>query len=119
MRTKGVGWLELTLILTVSPPTPSNHPNFSASYMSVSIDYEHIKQFHLSLQYFERSLQIKLLSLFPNHSDLVDRYANIAAVYKRQENLVEDLSFSEKALGIFAQNLSPTHSKIINTQNCI
>ena len=78
-----------------------------------------MRQYALALNYFEQSLQMKLLSLPSNHPDLGDAYANIAAVYERQNNPQRALSFYERAQMIYVQSLPPNHSRIIKTEEYI
>ncbi len=84
--------------------------------MNVSIAYGKLDQFDLALQHLEHYLQMKMLSLPPDHPDLGDTYGNMAAVYERQDNLFKALSFYEKALAIFSKSLPPTHPKNVSTE---
>ncbi len=49
---------------------PPNLPNLGASHMNVGIAYGRVNQFNLALEYLERSLQMKLLSLLFDHRDI-------------------------------------------------
>jgi tetratricopeptide (TPR) repeat protein len=87
--------------------------------MSIGIVYGKLNQFDLPLQHLERSLQMKIFSLPPDHPNIGDAYGNMAAIYERQDNLFKALSFYEKALAIFAKSLPPTHSKNTSTERYI
>ncbi|CAF1533235.1 unnamed protein product, partial [Rotaria magnacalcarata] len=65
-----------------------------------------------ALEFYEKSLKIKEISLPPTHPDLATAYNNIGGVYYNMGEYSKALPLLEKALGIWRMSLPPTHPNI-------
>ncbi|CAF3814909.1 unnamed protein product, partial [Rotaria sordida] len=80
--------------------TPQNLSDFADSYNSIGTVYFNMGECSKALSSFERSLEIKKITLPPNHPDLASSYNNIGAVYGEMGEYSKSLSSYEQSLEI-------------------
>ncbi|CAF1589293.1 unnamed protein product, partial [Rotaria magnacalcarata] len=71
-------------------------------------------EYSKALEYYEKSLKIREISLPPTHPDLAQSYNNIGTTYYGMGEYSKALSYLEKALAIYRNSLPPTHPHIKN-----
>ncbi|CAF4959259.1 unnamed protein product, partial [Rotaria socialis] len=72
-----------------------------------------------ALEYHEKSLKIREISLPPTHPDLAYSYNNIGQLYEEMQEYSKALPLLEKALGIFRKSLPSGHPNIKVVLNTI
>ncbi|CAF4193395.1 unnamed protein product [Didymodactylos carnosus] len=72
-----------------------------------------------ALKYYEKSLEIKLISLPPNHPDIARTYNNIGLVYGTQADYEKALKYYEKSLEISLISLPTNHPSTATRYNNI
>ncbi|CAF4555589.1 unnamed protein product [Rotaria magnacalcarata] len=71
-------------------------------------------EYSKALEYYEKSLKIREISLPPTHPDLAQSYNNIGGVYYNMGEYSKALPLLEKTLDIFRKSLPSTHPHIEN-----
>merc|ERR1712072_179531 len=69
-----------------------------------------------AIEYFEKSLAIKLETLGSEHPSVASSYNNLGAVYETQGNYDKAIEFFEKSLAIKLKTLGSEHPDTKNTQ---
>ncbi|CAF4335749.1 unnamed protein product, partial [Rotaria sordida] len=69
-------------------------------------------EYSKALSSYERSLEIKKITLPPNHPDLAAPYNNIGNVYENMGEYSKALSYYEKAQTIWTKSLPSNHPHI-------
>ncbi|CAF3959120.1 unnamed protein product, partial [Rotaria sp. Silwood1] len=60
---------------------PSNHPTFAITYNNIASVYFAKEDFRKALKYYNKELEIRLLSSDLNCVDLMTNYRNLSVVY--------------------------------------
>ncbi|CAF0898807.1 unnamed protein product [Didymodactylos carnosus] len=81
--------------------------------------YDNKGDYEKALKSYEKSLEIKLISLPPNHPSIATTYNNIGLVYDNQGDYEKALKSYEKSLEIKLISLLPNHPDIARTYNNI
>ncbi|CAF0982705.1 unnamed protein product [Didymodactylos carnosus] len=81
--------------------------------------YDNQADYEKALKSYEKSLEIYLISLPPNHPDIAATYNNIGQVYNHQGDYEKALKSYEKSLKIYLISLPPNHPDIATTYNNI
>ncbi|CAF4329418.1 unnamed protein product, partial [Rotaria magnacalcarata] len=66
-------------------------------------------EYSKTLEFSEKALKIKEISLPPNHPDLATSYSNIGGVYDSMGEYSKALSYLEKSLIIKQKSFPSTH----------
>ncbi|CAF0951715.1 unnamed protein product [Didymodactylos carnosus] len=89
----------------------------ATTYNNMGLVYKNQGDYEKALKYYEKSLEIKLISLPPNHPDIATTYNNIGLVYDNQGDYEKALKYYEKDLEISLISLPPNHPDIATTYN--
>ncbi|CAF5216133.1 unnamed protein product, partial [Rotaria magnacalcarata] len=76
-------------------------------------------EYSKALEFYEKSLKIREISLPPTHPDLAQSYNNIGMTYYPMGEYSKAFSYLEKALGILRKSLPSTHPHIKSVMNSI
>ncbi|CAF3916699.1 unnamed protein product [Didymodactylos carnosus] len=114
---------------------PPNHPDIARTYNNIGLVYwnQDIARtynniglvygnqgdYEKALKSYEKSLEIRLTALPPNHPDIATTYNNIGSVYDSQGDHEKALKSYEKSLEIRLAALPPNHPSIATTYNNI
>ncbi len=60
---------------------PPNHPDIATSYNNIGLIYKYKGEYETALDYYNKSLKIRIESLPPNHPDIATSYDNIGSIY--------------------------------------
>ncbi len=97
----------------------SNHHDMAASYNTIGVVYDKMREYAKAIYYYEKAVQIKQQSLSSEHSDLILSYKKIGTSYSRMREYAKALSYFEKALEIQKQSLPSNHRSLIETFDSI
>jgi len=75
---------------------PPNHPDLAKSYNNIGLVYNSKGEYDKALEFYQKSLEINLISLPPNHPDLATSYNNIGLVYNSKGEYDIALEFFQK-----------------------
>ena len=87
-----------------------------ANYLLGNVHHE-LGEFHLAQQYHERSLDIQLKMLGPQHVSVATSCSNLATVLRDQCDLEQAKKYRERALAIRLQQLGPHHVDVASSYN--
>ncbi|CAF1380610.1 unnamed protein product, partial [Didymodactylos carnosus] len=88
-------------------------------YNNIATAHDAMGNYSIALSYYEKTLEIQLNILPPNHSKLATTYSNMAQVLNSMGSYTTALSYHEKALKIQQKSLSLDHPDLIPTYNNI
>ncbi|CAF1063376.1 unnamed protein product [Didymodactylos carnosus] len=88
-------------------------------YHNIGLVHDNQGDYEKALKSYEKSLEIKLISLPPNHPDIAATYNNMGLVHKNQGDYEEALKTYEKSLEIKMISLQQNHPSIATTYNNI
>ncbi|CAF1942692.1 unnamed protein product [Rotaria magnacalcarata] len=88
---------------------PSNHPDLTTSYNNIGLVYDKIGEYSKALSSYERSFEIKKITLLLNHPGFAQSYINIDDVYRNMGEYSKALFYYEMAHDILQILPSPTH----------
>lgn len=97
----------------------SNDSNEAYIYQELGRVKWHQEQYDKAIEFYQKSLDIKLKSLGENHSSLVSCYTNIALVHKKTGNYQKALDFYKQAQKILEQTLPKNHQDLFPLYNSI
>ena len=79
------------------------------SYHNIGAVYDSQGKYEEALEYYQKSLDIKIRVVGGDHPDVATSYQNLAVVYQRQGNHVQTKEMVTKAYHIFLRMLGPDH----------
>ena len=79
------------------------------SYNNIGLVYDRQGKYEEALEYYQKSLDIKIRVVGGDHPDVATSYQNLAVVYQRQGNHVQTQEMVTKAYHIFLKVLGPDH----------
>ena len=85
----------------------------------LGVVYWNLRQYPTALSCYERSLDIKKVTLPPNHPDMATSYNNIGLVYMNIGEYTKALSYYEQSLEIRKVALPPDHPDFAQNYNNI
>ena len=94
--------------------TLDNHPNIATSYDNIGAVYASKGEFDKALEFLQKSLEGKLISLPPNHPNIATSFNNIGLVYNRKGEYEKAFEFLKNGLEIYLISLRPNHPDIEN-----
>lgn len=87
-------------LISVDDPTDSIQLLISTTYLNLGVAYGGEEDFENSLLNHNKSLQIRLRILGPEHRDIATNYGNIGNIYFRKKEYDTAITIHEKALHI-------------------
>ncbi|CAF1390910.1 unnamed protein product [Didymodactylos carnosus] len=91
----------------------------ASAHNNIGLVYHQQGDYEKALKSYEKSLEIYLISLPPNHPYIATTYNNIGMVYNKQSDYEKALKSYEKFLEIRLISLPPNHPDIATTYNNI
>ena len=79
----------------------------------MAVVYKSQGHYERALEYYHKSLDIKIKVVGHDHRSVASSYQNIGIVYHRQGNKVEATEMYTKAYRIFLKVLGPDHSSTL------
>ena len=79
------------------------------SYGGIGNVYNSQGQYERALEYYQKSLEIRIRVFGSDHPDVAVSYENLAAVYQTQGNHVQTKEMVTMAYHIFLKVLGPDH----------
>ncbi|CAF1927668.1 unnamed protein product, partial [Rotaria magnacalcarata] len=76
-------------------------------------------EYSKALEYYEKSLKIREISLPPTHPNVAISYWSIGDIYSKTDEYSKALQFLEKALDILRKSLPSAHPNIKSVMNAI
>jgi len=89
-------------------PTPS-WVQLSFLYNELGLALNNAAQYDKALEYYRKSLAIKLKQLGPDHPSVATSYNNMALVYYAKKDLAKAKEYMGKAYAIRLKKLGPNH----------
>ena len=87
------------------------------SYNNIGLVYDNKGEYDKALEYYQKSLAIKLKQLGPEHPSVAISYHNMAYVYKAKKDLAKAKEYWEKAYAIRLKKLGPNHPDTKGTKS--
>jgi tetratricopeptide (TPR) repeat protein len=88
------------------------------SYNNIGQGHHAEAEYDKALEYYQKSLAIKLKKLGSEHPSVATSYNNMAFVCKAKKDLAKAKEYWEKAHAIFLKRLGPSHpnTKLVKGQ---
>ncbi|CAF2097341.1 unnamed protein product [Rotaria magnacalcarata] len=93
--------------------------SLAPTYGAIGLVYDSMGEYSKALEFYEKALKIKEISLPPTHPDLATSYNNTTTAYYGMDQYSKAFSYLEKALTIYQNSLPPTHHYIKEVMNDI
>jgi len=90
--------------------------NVATSYNKIGTVYHKQGQYAEALEYWQKSLAIRIRVLGHDHVDVVALYNNIGSVYKAQGQYAEALEYHQKSLAIRIRVLGHDHVEVADSK---
>ena len=95
-----------------------NHPNMATSYNNLGALHSRLGNTDKALDYWNRSVAIKLKILGDNHPELASSYHKIAILYEEQGDLDKALEYFNKSLDIRLSSVGTSNADV-TTYHCL
>lgn len=95
----------------------ANHPDVARIYNNIGVVYKDKGDFDKALDYYQRSLSIRLKSLGANHPDVATSYVNFGSFYAEVGEINKAIEFSNKSLAIYLNVFGSYHPLVGNNYN--
>ena len=91
----------------------------ATSYNNIGVVYKAKGEYDKALEYYQKSLAIRLKQLGPDHPDVATSYNNIGLVYDNKAEYDKALEYYQKSLAIRLKQLGPDHPDVANSYHNI
>jgi len=91
---------------------PSDHEDYVLYYDALGNLEKDKDNYDSSLQYFNKSLEIKINSLEIDHPDIGDSYNDIGEIYLKKNDFKQAFESFNKAINIYKKKFGDVHPKI-------
>jgi tetratricopeptide (TPR) repeat protein len=96
---------------------PSNHPTFAITYNNIASVYFSKEDFRNALKYYNKELEIRLLSSNLNYADLVMNYRNLSVIYYKLNKYADAFKMSEMARKTLIEKIPHNDNQLISLHN--
>ncbi len=93
------------------------HPDVSTSYNNIAVVWHNKGEYDKALEFYNKSLNIRLKNLGEEHPSVATSYNNIGRVWNNKGEYVKALEFYQKSLNIRLKTLGEEHPDVANTYN--
>ncbi|CAF1407093.1 unnamed protein product [Didymodactylos carnosus] len=99
--------------------TSSEDPDIPSYYNNIGRVYNAMGDYSKALDYYEKTLELNLKTVGPNHPSVATTYNNIGRVYNAMGEYSKALDYYEKTLELYLKTVGPNHPSVATTYNNI
>jgi tetratricopeptide (TPR) repeat protein len=94
-------------------------PTKAKNYIKEGLKYYYLAEYNKALEYYNKALDLQIVTLGEKHKDTASSYNNIGSVYSKLGDYVQALEYYNKALELQIATLGEKHKDTANSYNNI